>query len=61
MPHTGSIAPRRTVSHMSPAKAASATGCGPPPDSEASMRSRGTHACTTADTKNPSTSAHHTS
>ena len=40
---------------------ASVTGLGPEPDSADSIRSRGTHACTTAEMAKPSTSAHHTS
>ena len=38
-----------------------ATGRAPSSDRALSMRRRGTHACTTAEMKNPNTSAHHTS
>ncbi len=44
-----------------PRPVATATGRGPSPASARSIRSRGTHACTTAEMKNPNTSAHHTS
>ena len=44
-----------------PSPVAHASGRGPSPASLASIRSRGTHAWTTAEMKKPSTSAHHTS